>query len=120
MNEGMANIPDAAVLEVQPDTWEARWRRVAAWAAELARIQGARARLLAHPLIVILDTPKRAEFLEDLGIEIASPDVPFPRLDPAIRELAYALDDHLEWEASKKDNLKFCPLRQRPSTVCGV
>ena len=71
MNEGMANSPDAVVLQFQPDTWEARWRRIAAWSAELALVQSAKARVLAHPLIAILDKPKerpkRAEFLEDLG-----------------------------------------------------
>ena len=112
MNEGMANIPDAVVLEFQPDTWEARWRRVAAWSAELARVQGTNAQLLAHPLIAIIDRPKGAEFLEDLGIEIASPGVPFPKLDPAIRELAFALDDHLAWEAFEEGQSQILPFEK--------
>ena len=56
-------------LEYRSDSWNARYRRLAAWSSELTRAMGSDPEFaLSHPLIAVLDGRRRAEFLEDLGI----------------------------------------------------
>jgi putative nucleotidyltransferase with HDIG domain len=95
----MALSLEKLVLEFKSDSREAHCRRVAAWSSELARVAGSQSfPFLSQPLIAALDGPKRAEFLKDLGVEIAFPERDIPRADRNILELAKALEDHFAWE----------------------
>ena len=86
-------------LEYRSDSWNARYRRLAAWSSELTRAMGSDPEFaLSHPLIAVLDGRRRAEFLEDLGIRIAAPGPTAPATDRNILQLARALDDHIAWE----------------------
>jgi hypothetical protein len=57
-----------------------------------------------------LDGPKRTEFLEALGIELATPDPEAAESDPQILKLAHALDDHLAWEPLLEDASEISPV----------
>jgi len=108
----MASAPNEVVLlEFQSATWESHWRRVAAWSSELALPRGTGQSFISHhPLISVLDGPKRTEFLEALGIELATPDPEAAESDPQILKLAHALDDHLAWEPLLEDASEISPV----------
>jgi putative nucleotidyltransferase with HDIG domain len=86
---------------------------VAAWSSELARVAGSQSfPFLSQPLIAALDGPKRAEFLKDLGVEIASPERDLPYADRNILELAKALEDHFAWEPFEEGNPEPSPFAE--------
>ena len=64
--------------ETWTDTWDAHWRRIGAWSLELASARAvnrdASVATRHDPLLAVLDSPKRAEFLGDLGLAISGPE----------------------------------------------
>ena len=52
-----------------------------------------------HRLLSVVDGPRRAEFLCDLGVSIAAPEVQGGRPGPQDLELAEALENHFRMGA---------------------
>ncbi|HLH42955.1 MAG TPA: HDOD domain-containing protein [Bryobacteraceae bacterium] len=108
----MPDYPGKLLLSLKPDTPNAYRRRVAAWCSELARAQAtgpeqelAREQTAfgGHRLPSVLDGPRRAQFLQDLNVSIAEPQVSAAQPDAKALELAEALEDHFAWEPYSGD-----------------
>ena len=118
-------MPDSSatlVISLRPDTAEAHRRRVAAGCAELARARGMtpaqelvleKAARTHHRLLAVLDSPRQAEFLHDIGVAIATPEPPAARPDPEILALAEALENHFAWEPFAADAAKVEPSAEK-------
>ena len=103
----MPDSPGKLVVSGRRDAPHAHRRRVEAWCAELARARGMapeqesvleKTALGRHRLLSVVDGPRRAEFLCDLGVSIAAPEVQGGRPGPQDLELAEALENHFAWE----------------------
>jgi putative nucleotidyltransferase with HDIG domain len=87
-----------SLVDLSFDPWEAHWKRMSAWSAELALAQGRQPPPHAHPLVAILDTSKGARLLSDLSIKTAAPDATAPKPQFDGLALAQAVDRHFAFE----------------------
>jgi HD-like signal output (HDOD) protein len=94
------------------DPWDAHWKRVFAWSAELALASGLKREPQAEPLIAVLDSPRGSEFLADLGLSISGPQPEVPKPAREMLVLAKALEHHFAFEPFSEPEAETDPFAQ--------